>query len=89
MDVSRRSTAPTCTETRGECAMPVKPQRITPLQEAVLQSIIPKIQCPRCGATMRLSKILPLQNESHRVTTVFDCECGFEYRQSDRVRNFK
>jgi hypothetical protein len=50
-------------------------------------SSIPRVQCPQCGAIMRLSQIAPDADGSHKETMIFDCRCGFEYRQSGRVRD--
>jgi predicted RNA-binding Zn-ribbon protein involved in translation (DUF1610 family) len=58
-------------------------------QTATFQSPIPLVQCPDCGATMRLSQIVPGTDESRKEISVFDCRCGFEYRQNDKVRHFE
>jgi hypothetical protein len=58
-------------------------------QEASSQISLPQVQCPECGAMMRLSQVIPgPPEESSKEITIFDCPCGFEYRQSDRVRDF-
>jgi hypothetical protein len=56
---------------------------------AASQSPIPQVQCPNCGTTMRLSQVIPGDDAGGKETSVFDCQCGFEYRQSDKVRDFK
>jgi hypothetical protein len=56
---------------------------------AAPQSLIPQVQCPDCGTTMRLSQVIPGTDGSGKETSIFDCRCGFEYRQSDKVRDFK
>jgi RNase P subunit RPR2 len=44
---------------------------------------LPIITCPSCGDHMRLSAIVP--EEYHRERITFECECGFDYRQSSAV----
>jgi C4-type Zn-finger protein len=44
---------------------------------------IPIISCPMCGRRMRLSTIMP--EDHHRERMTFECECGFDYRQSSAV----
>lgn len=56
------------------------------LNEAPKHSVIPRIQCPRCGAIMRLAKIEPDLNTCHVHRITFDCGCGFTYRLNERVR---
>jgi len=52
-----------------------------------LHPAIPRVLCPSCGSTMRLSRIDPWPNDSRRAeTTTFECECGFDYRQTVRRR---
>jgi C4-type Zn-finger protein len=46
-------------------------------------SAIPIIACPICGRRMRLSTIMP--EDHHRERMTFECECGFDYRQSSAV----
>jgi RNase P subunit RPR2 len=50
-----------------------------------LHSAIPRVTCPRCGTTMRLAEIEP-EDIGRGEVTVFDCDCGFEYRMSASVR---
>jgi RNase P subunit RPR2 len=47
-------------------------------------SAISTFTCPRCSTPMRLSLVLPGRTRS-RQTLVFECKCGFEYRQSERI----
>lgn len=44
---------------------------------------LPTIMCPVCGEHMRLSTIIPEEDNRQRMT--FVCDCGFEYRQSEAV----
>jgi hypothetical protein len=48
-------------------------------------SAIPKISCPVCDALMRLMTIEPEGYDNHDRMT-FRCDCGFEYRMSERSR---
>jgi RNase P subunit RPR2 len=48
-------------------------------------SIIPIITCPQCGKHMRLATVEPEGSDDHDRMR-FDCECGFDYRLSDRAR---
>jgi hypothetical protein len=48
-----------------------------------IKSSLPIILCPMCGNKMRLSVIMP--EDHHRERMTFDCECGFDYRQSMAV----
>lgn len=50
-----------------------------------LHPAIPRVTCPRCGTTMRLAGIEP-DDIGRGEVTVFDCDCGFEYRMSASVR---
>ncbi|MDI3470618.1 MAG: hypothetical protein OJF62_002681 [Pseudolabrys sp.] len=50
-----------------------------------LHPAIPRVICPRCGTTMRLAGIEP-DDIGRGEVTVFDCDCGFEYRMSASVR---
>ncbi len=43
----------------------------------------PLISCPECGCQMRLAMVEP-DAPGDRMS--FDCDCGFEYRMSDRAR---
>ena len=45
---------------------------------------IPTVTCPRCSKTMRLARAEPVHDKEARL--IFDCECGFEYRMSERAR---
>jgi lysyl-tRNA synthetase class I len=47
-------------------------------------SIIPDIICPQCGKRMRLATVEP-EGSDDRDRMKFDCECGFEYRLSERA----
>jgi len=49
-----------------------------------IHPFIPRVLCPRCGTTMRLSHIEP--HHEGRETTTFDCRCGFTYRQTATKR---
>ena len=51
----------------------------------VLSSVVPSITCPCCGRHMRLSLVEPEQRCVDRDRMTFDCDCGFEYRQSRLV----
>jgi hypothetical protein len=51
-----------------------------------LHQSIPRVQCPCCGAIMRLARIDPGPSNSRPGKMTFDCECGFVYQQSARVR---
>ncbi|HWM46055.1 MAG TPA: hypothetical protein VNR11_03970 [Xanthobacteraceae bacterium] len=43
---------------------------------------IPNIKCPRCRGDMRLAVIEPAAMSARaRDTLVFECTCGFAYRQ--------
>ena len=66
-----------------------KASKLAAVQAVEPPSPIPRVQCPQCGAIMRLSQIAPDAGESRKETMIFDCRCGFEYQQSDRKRNFK
>ena len=48
-------------------------------------SIIPIITCPQCGKDMRPATVEPEGLDDHDRMR-FDCECGFEFRLSDRAR---
>jgi RNase P subunit RPR2 len=50
-----------------------------------LHPTIPRVTCPRCGTDMRLAEIEP-EDFGRGEVTVFDCDCGFEYRMSASVR---
>jgi len=39
-----------------------------------------------CGAKMRISSAEPNGNDP-KLRIKFDCECGFEYRMSERIAN--
>jgi hypothetical protein len=41
------------------------------------------IICPRCAKQMRFSHMESGPNNDYRIA--FDCDCGFEYRQSRAV----
>jgi hypothetical protein len=47
--------------------------------------VIPRVLCPRCGLTMRLSQAR-IQSAGDE-TLIFDCVCPFEYRMSPRARD--
>jgi hypothetical protein len=54
----------------------------SPERDAI--SPIPVIICPRCGKQMRLAEVDPEPGDTDRL--IFDCDCGFEYQMSQRVR---
>jgi len=51
--------------------------------EDEIETVIPRVLCPRCGTNMRLAEV----DADHRGATIlrFDCRCSFEYRMSARV----
>jgi hypothetical protein len=62
---------------RGGC---VSVLEITMRAKPAFPAMFPIIGCPRCGSQMRFSHMEPAGNNDYRI--VYDCECGFEYRQS-------
>jgi lysyl-tRNA synthetase class I len=45
---------------------------------------VPNIRCPECGRCLRLATVeLKIMDDEDRMT--FDCECGFDYRLSERA----
>jgi RNase P subunit RPR2 len=54
-------------------------------QFAKLHPAIPRVLCPRCGTVMRLAEIEP-EDTGRGDVTIFDCDCGFEYRMSSSAR---
>jgi lysyl-tRNA synthetase class I len=44
----------------------------------------PKITCPRCSKIMRLARVE--QEPDKETGLLFDCDCGFEYRMSERAQ---
>ena len=50
------------------------------------QPSIPRVQCPRCGAIMRLA-IVDHRGDDQPDQMTFDCQCGFVYHgQTERAR---
>jgi RNase P subunit RPR2 len=54
------------------------------MQHEAVQYHTPKITCPRCGTIMRLARVEQVPKQEARL--IFDCNCGFEYRMSERAR---
>jgi hypothetical protein len=60
---------------RRSVAAHSRPQRMHPS--------IPRVLCPSCGELMRLSRIDPSPSSGRRgATTIFECSCGDDYRQT-------
>jgi RNase P subunit RPR2 len=52
-----------------------------------LHLAIPRVLCPSCGELMRLSRIDPSCDGGRKgQTTIFECSCGDDYRQTIRER---
>ena len=43
-------------------------------------AMFPTIVCPRCSRQMRFSHMEPAAYNDYRIA--YECECGFEHRQS-------
>ena len=55
-------------------------------QKAARPTSPPIVSCPMCGAKMRISSAEPNGNDP-KLRIKFECECGFEYRMSERIAN--
>jgi lysyl-tRNA synthetase class I len=53
-------------------------------QHKAAEYLVPKITCPGCGKSLRLARVEQALDELARL--MFDCDCGFEYRMSERAR---
>jgi hypothetical protein len=58
---------------------------VTAEHSQALHPSIPRVQCPQCGAIMRLARITASQDGTG-ATTIFDCECSFVYQCSEREK---
>jgi len=48
-----------------------------------LHPAIPRVLCPDCGNIMRLVRVEPDPTTERRAErTTFECDCGFDYRQT-------
>ena len=57
--------------------------RVTMRANPAFPAMFPTIVCPRCSRQMRFSHMEPAAYNDNRIA--YDCECGFEYRQSKAV----
>ena len=57
----------------------------TSAQQRFDDNSIPKVTCPQCGSQMVLSRVEPECTDNHD-RMVYDCNCGFEFRLSDKAR---
>jgi hypothetical protein len=55
-----------------------------PMQPEAAESYTPKITCPGCSKIMRLARVE--QEPDEEAQLLFDCDCGFEYRMSERAQ---